>query len=349
MAEKNNKKQVQNILKDLNKTGKRLESVFGLMESAMAATTDAAKTSNKIVNDKFKTLTNTLKLQKESNGYYKAANDVTKKLSDNSKKLTKSEKEQLELHRKQLRVMGKIDDVASDITEQFGMQASAIKNGVKQARLLLNPIVALSGVLALSVKRFFDLEKLGKGTARESGLLAMNTTDFANKIEDVQPDLIAFGASIDDISKASAAVADNFGVLTSETADIVSESVKVGAAFGVQADTMVNVVSEARLLGASMKDISMFTDDVINSGVQVNKVFEDLKAVQGDTALILAGQTNQLMSQVLEARKLGLNLNDIANSTSATGSFQDMFTSQMKASVLFGRSINLVESTRLRR
>ena len=102
----------------------------------------------------------------------------------------------------------------------------------------------------------------------------MNTTEFSDSIAKVQPDLIAFGASIDDISKASAAVANNFGVLTTETADIVSESVKIGAAFGVQADTMVNVVSEARLLGATMEDISMFTDEVIGSGVQVNKVFE---------------------------------------------------------------------------
>jgi len=194
-------KQMKDIMKDLNKSGRMLGKSIGLMEGAIAATTKAAKASNKIVNDKFKTLTETLGLQKKSNVYYKAANNITKKLSDNSKKLTKSEKEQLELHRKQLNVMGKIGDVASDITEQFGMQTSALKNGVKQARLLLNPIVALSGVLALSVKRFFDLEKLGKGTARESGLLAMNTTDFANKIADVQPELIAFGASIEDISK----------------------------------------------------------------------------------------------------------------------------------------------------
>jgi len=342
-------KQIKDIMKDLNKSGKMLGKSIGLMEGAIAATTKAAKASNKIVNDKFKTLTETLGLQKKSNVYYKAANNITKKLSDNSKKLTKSEKEQLELHRKQLNVMGKIGDVSSDITEQYGMQASALKNGVKQARLLLNPIVALGGVLALSVKRFFDLEKLGKGTARESGLLAMNTTDFANKIADVQPDLIAFGASIDDISKASAAVADNFGVLTSETADIVSQSVKVGAAFGVQADTMVNVVSEARLLGASMEDISIFTDDVIHSGVQVNKVFEDLKGISGDTAMIFAGNTDQIMSQVLEARKLGLNLNDIANASSATAGFQDLFTKGMKASVLFGRSINLIEATKMRR
>ena len=55
------------------------------------------------------------------------------------------------------------------------------------------------------------------------------------------------------------------------------------------------------------------------------------------------------MSQVLEARKLGLNLNDIANAQSASSGFQDMFTKGMKASVLFGKSINLIESTRLRR
>ena len=33
-----------------------------------------------------------------------------------------------------------------------------------------------------------------------------------------------------------------------------------------------------------MKDISSFTNEVIGSGIQVNKVFEDLKAVSGDSA-----------------------------------------------------------------
>ena len=77
-------------MKDLNKSGRMLGKSIGLMEGAIAATTKAAKESNKIVNDKFKTLTETLGLQKKSNVYYKAANNITKKLSDNSKKLTKS-------------------------------------------------------------------------------------------------------------------------------------------------------------------------------------------------------------------------------------------------------------------
>jgi len=173
-----NAKQVENIVKELGRTGKSLEKALGLFEGAVAAETKAAMASNKIVNDKFKTLTKTLGLQKESNEYYKAANNITKKLNQKSSKLTNEEKKQLELHRKQLNVMGKIDGVAKDISEQYGMQASALKNGVKQARLLLNPILALSGALALSVKRFFELEKLGKGTARASGLLAGNTLEF---------------------------------------------------------------------------------------------------------------------------------------------------------------------------
>ena len=347
MASKN-AKQVENIVKELGNVGKSLEKALGLFEGAVAAESKAAMASNKIVNDKFKTLTKTLGLQKESNEYYKAANNITKKLNQKSSKLTNEEKKQLELHRKQLNVMGKIDGVAKDISEQYGMQASALKNGVKQARLLLNPILALSGALALSVKRFFELEKLGKGTARASGLLAGNTLEFQNAIKDVQPELIAFGASVDDISKASATVADNFGFLDAETADIVSSSVKIGTAFGIQADTMINVVSQARLLGASMQDIDQFTNDVINSGLQVNKVFEDLSKVSGDTGAILAGNTKQLMNQVLEARRLGLNLNDIANTQSLSSGLQSMFQDQMKASVLFGRSINLVESNRLK-
>jgi len=97
-----------------------------------------------------------------------------------------------------------------------------------------------------------------------------------------------------------------------------------------------------------MQDIDQFTNDVINSGLQVNKVFEDLSKVSGDTGAILAGNTKQLMNQVLEARRLGLNLNDIANTQSLSSGLQSMFQDQMKASVLFGRSINLVESNRLK-
>tara|TARA_B100000902_G_scaffold215419_1_gene204905 strand:+ start:2850 stop:5771 length:2922 start_codon:yes stop_codon:yes gene_type:complete len=342
-------KEFQELSDILNKGGRDFAKLMRMAQMEAASTNKTLRDSQKVVRDKFKTLADSLRLTKKENEFQKAARDIGKKILHAEKSKNEYNRKILTLQQRQLKIMGKIDDVATDISDQFNMQTSAIKNGVKQARLLLNPLVAFAGVVALSVKRFFELEKLGKGTARESGLLAMNTTEFSDSIAKVQPDLIAFGASIDDISKASAAVANNFGVLTTETADIVSESVKIGAAFGVQADTMVNVVSEARLLGATMEDISMFTDEVIGSGVQVNKVFEDLKAVSGDSALILAGQTDQLMSQVLEARKLGLNLNDIANAQSASSGFQDMFTKGMKASVLFGKSINLIESTRLRR
>ena len=347
MASKN-AKQVENIVKELGRTGKNLEKALGLFETAVAAETKAAAASNKIVNDKFKTLTKTLGLQKESNEYHKAANNIQKTLETKAKSLTNEEKKQLELHKKQLNVMGKLDGIHKDITEQFGMQTSALKNGVKQARLLLNPIIALSGFLALSVKRFFELEALGKGTARASGLLESNTREFQRAIKEIQPELIAFGASIDDISKASTTVADNFGFLDTETAEIVKDAVQIGTAFGLQAETMASVVSQARLLGASMEDIDNFTIDVINSGLQVNKVFEDLSKISGDTGVILAGNTKQLMNQVLEARRLGLNLNDIANTQSISSGFQGMFQDQMKASVLFGRSINLVESNRLK-
>ena len=342
-------KETRDMLSDMNKLAGKLAKNMGIVESASTATTKELEKSNKVVQDKFRNLTETLKLSKKENEYQKAARKLGSDILNLRGKDAKKNKEIMQFQQKQLIAMGKIDDIASDLTEQFGMQASAIKNAVKQGRLLLNPFIMLSGFLALSIKRFFELEKLGKGTARQSGLLERNTKEFQKSIKEVQPELIAFGASVEDISKASGTAADNFGFLDEETSKIVKDSVMIGTAFGIQADTMVEVVSQARLLGASMEDIDAFTNDVIGSGIQVNKVFEDLKAVQGDTATILAGQTNQLMSQVLEARKLGLNLNDIANAQSATSGFQDMFTKGMKASVLFGRSIDLVESTRLRR
>ena len=181
---------------------------------------------------------------------------------------------------------------------------SALKNGVKQARLLLNPIVALGGALALSVKRFFELAL--ERTVRESTIRKKyKRISISNKRGTTR--IIAFGASIDDISNFSSS-SRQFWIFRYRDSKKATQAVKIGTAFGVQSDTMVNVKKEARLLETSMKDISSFTNEVIGSGIQVNKVFEDLKAVSGDSSL---RQTDQLMSQVL-ARKLGLNLNDIA-------------------------------------
>ena len=88
------------------------------------------------------------------------------------------------------------------------------------------------------------MEALGKKLRRESGLLESNTREFQRAIKEAQPELIAFKASIDDISKASGS--RQFWIFRYRERKN-SYTFKIGTAFGVQSDTMVNVVSEARL------------------------------------------------------------------------------------------------------
>ena len=125
-------KEFQELADSLGKTGKQFANLMRMAKMEAASTNQTLQDSQKVVRDKFKTLADTLKMTKQQNEFQKAAADIGKKILEAEKKGQTYNKNILTLQQKQLNVMGKIDDVASDLTEQFGMQASAIKNGVKR-------------------------------------------------------------------------------------------------------------------------------------------------------------------------------------------------------------------------
>ena len=347
----------------LNNIGKTLSEIFGIKQGASITAnrlekgiTDELKkqseylqTNTNLINDGFKDLMSSVGMYKEKNKFLKGAEEIQSRLNKMSDEELENDGKILRTQKLQLVALGKIQNVQDSIGDSIEFASSKANKFLKDVKKSGIAIASIVGLLSLTVKRFLDLEALNKDVAQSSGLLLQRTTEFNSEIKEVQPNLIAFGASMDDIAKASATTADNFGFLGTEQAKIVSDSIMLGKAFGVSAETLVDVTSQARLLGASTNDVNNFLNTVVGTGVQVNKVFEDLKGISGDTAMILAGQTDLMMQQVLESRRIGLNLNDIANASAAGSSFQDMFTNGMKATILFGRQISLLESTRLRR
>ena len=168
-------------------------------------------------------------------------------------------------------------------------------------------------------------------------------------ITKLQPELLDFGVSIDDITKTGAVLADEFTRLGAEQAKIAEFSLKIGASFGVQAETVAKVVSEAIMLGSTLEDVNKFTRETQSAGIQVNRVFEDIAGLSTDVKDLFITNGLSLQRQARDARALGLNLNDIKNATAQSGGFQQLFTDELKASILLGKQFNFIEIERIRR
>ena len=82
-------------------------------------------------------------------------------------------------------------------------------------------------------------------------------------------------------------------------------------------------------------------------GVPLNVLLKDVLNASGSVRLIFKGNTEELIKQAAEARKLGTSLDAAAKSAEALLNFESSIGAELKASALLGQSLNFNESRRL--
>ena len=82
-------------------------------------------------------------------------------------------------------------------------------------------------------------------------------------------------------------------------------------------------------------------------GVPLNVLLKDVMNSSSSVRLIFKGNTEELIKQAAEARKLGTSLDAAAKSAEALLDFESSIGAELKASALLGQSLNFNESRRL--
>ena len=362
-------KEMEDISKSLSSLGKGFSKLLGIGTTASSVADELGEkekgrlTDNKrlllqnqkIVNDKFKTLTKELGLTKNLNQYQSAAVNISEQLKQDAKraigdkkKLSEEEIKILKRQRRQLNIMGKIHDISEAITDTLGEQTSQFRNLIKSATIFMNPLTAVFGILGATIGSVFEIESgLFKG-AQSAGALKGQMESTSAELEKSKAQLQLVGVSFGYASEVAGELAKTQGMIG-----------KDGAAFATAVAPLANTLgmgaAEAAKLASSMKNTFGFTADTAEqqldsimrdaakAGVPVAAIMDEIANASDTTAGLFAKNPQQLAKASIEARGLGLTMSQITKNLDNITDLQGTFTKQAELSAILGREVNLLQ------
>ena len=362
-------KEMEDISKSLSSLGKGFSKLLGIGTTASSVADELGEkekgrlTDNKrlllqnqkIVNDKFKTLTKELGLTKNLNQYQSAAVNISEQLKQDAKraigdkkKLSEEEIKILKRQRRQLKIMGTIHDINEAITDTLGEQTSQFRSLIKSATIFMNPLTAVFGILGATIGSVFEIEAgLFKG-AQSAGALKGQMQSTSAELEKSKAQLQLLGVSFGYASEVAGELAKTQGMIG-----------KDGAAFATAVAPLANTLgmgaAEAAKLASSMKNTFGFTADTAEqqldsimrdaakAGVPVAAIMDEIANASDTTAGLFAKNPQQLAKASIEARGLGLTMSQITKNLDNITDLQGTFTKQAELSSILGRRVNLLQ------
>lgn len=243
-------------------------------------------------------------------------------------------------------LFGELTKMSQKIADTYNETANGWKSfgaGVKQLG---------KGLLQLTLGAFITglirgFSRLSDSVARVQNGLAL-TTDQATKLsstlsryktglftlEQMENAAIGFGTALGSSSVAAgstyrrvAALAERLGISAEESAKIYSSSV----------DSLMSFERQTNIIGGTVEKLN----EQSRISIRLTDIYRDIAGASGDTLLILNKFPNGVAKAAFEARKLGLNLNQIKGIQEALLDFQSSITAELNAEAIIGKEFNL--------
>ena len=205
--------------------------------------------------------------------------------------------------------------------------------------------LAVKGSIGLFVKGITQLSNQSTDLSRNLNMsaaaaekLAIANDDAAASMEGIsgkqitqaQLDLANAMGTTAVLSEKTAA---NFTVLTKRlglSVDQATELVKLSEAFGNNSKEQSEVIAGTVLLNNAQTDSSIKYQDIL----------KDISSTSKAVLLANGGNAQQLAKSAIEARKLGINLNDADNIAQSLLNFEQSISAELEAELLTGKNLN---------
>ena len=207
-------------------------------------------------------------------------------------------------------------------------------------------------LLKLSVDRFIELDKAGQSFRETTGFLADQTSNVEITLRRTSRDLATFGVNIENSNAAAQKIAETFSSVSLVTDETVGHVALMEKNLGVSVDDSTAIMQNFMGIGQLSSTVANQTAAAAASlskaaGVPFSKVMKDVAAAGGEAYKLIRGSVDALIKGAIEARRLGLELKDVAAAADKFLDFQTSINSEMEASVLFGRDINFTKAREL--
>ena len=321
----------------------------------------------------------TLKLQEKQNQLGKVLDSTTEnrlkqltdiknaegdvnKLTDIQVDLTSEVNRLLEIEHDSVADIYKVEqDIVTNKIKEIGLQEKVnelIANTKANAELLdstfggvgasikgfvTNPLTAAIAILAV-----FNSQQ--ETIAEQFG--GIGVTKFRNELAGANQEFVQLGLSSKDAQTTVSNIANSFGLSVEESSKLVRNVGRIAASTGMSTDEagkLVGLFTQTQgLTGDQAENLLLGARQLaIANDVAPDKVLSDIAADTELFARFSKDGGENLLRAAVQARKLGINLGDVAQTADKLLNFQDSLNAEIEASILLGRDVNLQKARQL--
>ncbi|MBC8147567.1 MAG: hypothetical protein H8E98_06230, partial [Bacteroidetes bacterium] len=234
--------------------------------------------------------------------------------------------------------------LGSTVSKSFGVIGKALTS-------TLGSVLGLAAIFAIFYSVLSGITEKVMETSKELGI----STDQAKKLVDNSKEWagqLAGGlATTEDILTAQSAIVKEYGTINNISKELVGNIATMEKVFGVAGETTAKVTKSLEGMGISKNAIA--TANILAgglaeaAGVPIGAVMEDVAQSSEMIHKFLPKYAPDIYKAAIEAKRLGLTLNEIGQVGEKLLDVQSSLESEMVAQVMLGKQINFDKSRQL--
>lgn len=215
-----------------------------------------------------------------------------------------------------------------------------------------NPLLALlAGAVAL-FKVFTGLAKKVAETRKDLGVSAAEAIKLEAAFFGLEKVAALSGLEASDLKESFAAARDNLGATRDEALGLSLSLAQTAMKSGQTADQLTKTLSLMESISGASRDallsqIEITGQMIEQAGLAPGDIFKDLADNAENFASFAKDGGMNVVNAAVAAKKLGLNMAAVSETTESLLDFESSIEKQMEASVLLGRQLNLDRARQL--
>jgi hypothetical protein len=252
-----------------------------------------------------------------------------------------------------LKTMRANKQIAGSIMSQLGFLRT-FRNIAKGINVILaaNPFLAIAGVITLAIAAFLKFQSAVAETRKELGVSAIEAGKIEVKLATLSVAGKIFGLQAEDIKSSFDAIRENFGGIEQASSGFIMNLSRAQLTIGATSQQIAKVLSLQESVSDASRDTLLAQMEATAStirlaGVAPGAIFQDIAENAEFFATTMKDGGKNVIAAAVGARKLGINLSAVNNIAESLLDFESSIESQMEASVLLGRQLNLDRARQL--
>ena len=212
----------------------------------------------------------------------------------------------------------------------------------------LGPIALIALAIEQLVEAFKKVDSAAGDTAKELGISYREAQGLVGEMNDIAMASDDIMVNTENLVKAQSSLNNLFGTSIQFSGKMAEDFVSIQTRLKLSDEAMGSFTKLGLLNGKSLKDNLNTVNKTLLQQNQQNKTSFSQKQIQESigkassaTRLQLRGSTEELVKAAVNAKKLGLEIEDLGKTSSALLDFESSISSELEAELMTGKDLNL--------